>query len=75
MVKGRKRGSLRGLRAKYGATVRKRYTRVMETLKVKRRCPQCGSWTLRRQAVGIWACRACGHKIAGGAYDLTTPTR
>ncbi|MBI2183330.1 MAG: 50S ribosomal protein L37 [Thaumarchaeota archaeon] len=67
--------SLVGLGAKYGATVRKRYTRVMQTLHTKRRCPSCGSWKLKRQAVGIWTCRSCGYKVAGGAYDFTIPTR
>lgn len=72
MPEKRKTGSLIGLHAKYGATVRKRYTRVMETLKAKRRCPSCGSWKLRRESVGIWSCKSCSYKVAGGAYDITT---
>ncbi|MBI4258442.1 MAG: 50S ribosomal protein L37 [Thaumarchaeota archaeon] len=71
----RAKKSLAGLRAKYGATVRKRYTRVMQTLKAKRRCPSCGSWNMKRQAVGIWTCSSCDYKVAGGAYDLATSTR
>ncbi len=30
-------------------------------------CPQ---FAVKRQAVGIWACKACGKVTAGGAYVL-----
>lgn len=60
--------SLKGLRAKFGATVRKRYTRVQKLSKLKRTCPSCGSRSLKREAVGIWICEKCGYKVAGGAY-------
>jgi large subunit ribosomal protein L37Ae len=62
--------SLRGLGAKYGGTVRKRYARVFRTLKAARECPSCASMKLKRSASGIWKCGSCGFTVAGGAYDV-----
>jgi large subunit ribosomal protein L37Ae len=62
--------SVRGLGAKYGGTLRKRYARVFRTLKEARECPACSSMRLSRAASGIWKCKACGYTVAGGAYDL-----
>lgn len=72
MAKRRIIESLPRLGQKYGATLRRRYTKVYLTLKQKRRCPKCGSRRFRRQAIGIWACPKCNYKVAGGAYDLAT---
>jgi len=73
---GRKRtkkvGSTRGLGARYGATVRKRYTKVISEMKKVHKCPKCGSGTVRRQSVGVWKCRKCGFTFAGGAYVPST---
>jgi large subunit ribosomal protein L37Ae len=70
MSKSAGRGSMKGLGAKYGSTVRKRYGRVMSTLKRTRRCPSCGSTRFRRESSGIWSCSTCEFKIAGEAYDI-----
>ena len=61
---------LRGLGAKYGGTLRKRYARVFRVLKTARECPSCSSMKLRRSSSGIWKCKSCGYVVAGGAYDL-----
>ena len=68
MAKG-KRASLRGLGAKYGLKPRKKFTAVHRLLKTKRKCSECGSSKFGREAVGIWACKKCGFKVAGFAYD------
>ncbi|MGI0078191.1 MAG: 50S ribosomal protein L37 [Nitrososphaerales archaeon] len=65
-------GTLKGLGARYGSTVRKRYSRVMNTLKKTRRCPSCGSTRFRRQSAGIWQCRTCNFTVAGEAYNVPT---
>ena len=39
-------------------------------MKAKRKCPECGSIQFGRQVIGIWACKKCGFKIAGRAYDI-----
>ncbi|MCL4518868.1 MAG: 50S ribosomal protein L37 [Thaumarchaeota archaeon] len=62
---------MKGLGAKYGATVRKRYGRIMSSLKHTRRCPSCGSTRFRRESAGIWSCLTCKFKIAGEAYDIS----
>lgn len=62
--------SIRGLGAKYGGTLRKRYARIFRTLKQARECPECSSMKLARTSSGIWKCKSCGFTVAGGAYDL-----
>ncbi|MDV3277247.1 MAG: 50S ribosomal protein L37 [Nitrososphaerales archaeon] len=66
--------NVRGLGAKYGGTLRKRYARIHRTLKAARECPSCSSMKLRRSASGIWRCGSCGYTVAGGAYDLSQKT-
>ena len=63
---------LKGLGIRFGATVRKRYSKAYRTLKQKRRCPSCGSYKFSRIALGIWYCRKCRYKVAAGAYDVDT---
>ena len=66
----KKKKSLSGLGARYGIKLRKQYTKVHYTLKEKRACPQCGSRSFGRDAVGIWSCKKCQFKVAGTAYDI-----
>ncbi len=69
MVKKNKE-SLRGLGAKYGATLRRRYTNVFRILKKEKRCPLCGSKRFKREVIGIWKCYKCNYRVAGRAYDV-----
>jgi len=66
----KKKGYLKGLGARYGIKIRKKYSIVHKILKSKRKCPECGSLRFGRQDVGIWSCKKCGFKIAGLAYDI-----
>ena len=66
----KKKGYLKGLGARYGIKLRKKYSTVHRVLKSKRKCPECGSLQFGRQVVGIWSCKKCGFKIAGHAYDI-----
>jgi large subunit ribosomal protein L37Ae len=70
--KTKKVGLARGLGTRYGATVRKRYVKVVSETKKTHKCPQCGSATVKRESVGIWNCRKCGHTFTGGAYVPVT---
>ena len=66
----KKKGYLKGLGARYGIKIRKKYSIVHRVLKSKRRCPECGSLQFGRENVGIWSCKKCGFKVAGHAYDI-----
>ena len=66
----KKRTSLKGLGARYGIKIRKSYSLVHRKMKAKRKCPECGSIQFGRQVIGIWACKKCGFKVAGTAYDI-----
>ncbi len=66
----KKKTSLKGLGARYGIKIRKRYSLVHSAMKAKRKCPECGSIQFGRKVIGIWSCKKCGFKIAGTAYDI-----
>jgi large subunit ribosomal protein L37Ae len=70
--KTKKVGMTRGLGTRYGATVRKRYIKVVTETKKAHKCPQCGSASVRRESVGVWNCRKCDITFAGGAYTPVT---
>ena len=58
---------------RYGATLRKRTLTIEKKAEKGQRCPRCKSLnTLHRMVTGIWACKACGMKFAGGAYIAQT---
>ncbi|MAM42090.1 MAG: 50S ribosomal protein L37 [Thaumarchaeota archaeon] len=69
---GRKSKTTTEFGAKFGSSVRKKYTKVIRVLKSKRKCPDCGSIKFKRKYVGIWQCDKCKLKLADAAYDTTT---
>ena len=66
----KKKTTLKGLGARYGIKIRKKYSQVHKTLKSKRKCPECGSQQFGREVIGIWICKKCEFKVAGTAYDI-----
>lgn len=72
MGRTKKVGPTRGLGPRYGATVRKRYVKVVTEMKKSHTCPQCGFPRVKRVSVGVWKCRKCGFTFAGGAYTPST---
>jgi len=62
----------RGLGTRYGATLRKRYVKVLTEARKTHKCPQCGVEAVKRESVGVWNCRKCGVTFAGGAYTPIT---
>lgn len=68
----KKVGPTRGLGSRYGATVRKRYIKVVKEMKKRHKCPQCGLQRVKRVSVGVWKCRKCGFTFTGGAYTPIT---
>jgi len=72
MPKTKKVGSTRGLGARYGGTVRKRYVEIVTKMKTPHICPQCSTKAVKRKSVGIWTCKKCGFTFSGGAYTSST---
>jgi large subunit ribosomal protein L37Ae len=65
-------GITRKYGTRYGASLRK----IIKKFEVQQHavylCPFCGKQSVRRLAVGIWACKSCHKQIAGGAWELAT---
>ncbi len=60
-------------KARYGASIRKKWKEVMERRYDKYLCPYCGNVTkMYRMAFGIWKCPKCNSIWAGAAYTPWT---
>lgn len=57
---------------RYGLKTRRRVLEVEKLQKARHACPYCLKMTFRRDAAGVWTCRRCGRRVAGGAYLPTT---
>jgi large subunit ribosomal protein L37Ae len=57
---------------RYGASLRKQVKKIEVSQHSKYFCNFCGKYSVKRVAVGIWSCKACGKTQAGGAYTLNT---
>jgi len=58
--------------ARYGTVARKRYVEIVSKMRRRHECPRCKIRSVRRLSVGVWLCRKCGYKFAGGAYSPQT---
>lgn len=59
--------------ARYGVTLRKKVKEILEKRYMPHQCPFCAHrGKLRRLSTGIWICKKCGAKWAGGAYTPRT---
>ncbi len=61
-----------GFGARYGTVTRRRYVEIVSGLRQRHECPRCRFRTVKRWSVGIWHCRKCSYRFAGGAYTPTT---
>ncbi|SNZ13488.1 LSU ribosomal protein L37AE [Natronoarchaeum philippinense] len=66
-------GSAGRFGARYGRVARKRISEIEDDMNADHTCPECGGDTIDRAGTGIWACRRCDHKFAGGTYRPETP--
>jgi len=57
---------------RYGVSLRKRIKVVETAQHSKYTCEFCGKTAVKREAAGIWKCRACLKIMAGGAYVPAT---
>ena len=53
---------------RYGLRVRKVTMNIERQQRAKHECPQCSHISVKRVSSGIWQCRKCGYKFAGGAF-------
>src|SRR5438552_13599233 len=68
----RKTGLAGGFGARYGTVTRRRYIAIVTGLRSKHECPRCMFRSVKRWSVGVWHCKKCDFKFAGGAYHPTT---
>jgi len=73
-AKGRVTGSSGRFGPRYGRYIRKRVNEIETVSKAVHVCPRCDTEAVTRKGTGIWECRKCGFKFAGGAYAPETPS-
>lgn len=59
--------------ARYGRTLKKRFSEIEVLQKTKYKCPFCNYPKSKRLAVGIWFCKSCSKKFTSRAYTVTKP--
>ena len=61
---------------RYGIRVRKVVVAIEREQRKRYICRKCGKKAVKRAGTGIWECRSCGHKFAGGTYiPVTSATK
>jgi len=72
MSKTKKVGTTGRFGPRYGRKIKVRLAKIEKEQKQKHQCPVCKKFKLNRIAAGIWECKGCHAKIAGGAYTPKT---
>ena len=67
-----KTGATARFGSRYGVSVRRRAGAAIAKVKRSYTCPVCQYPKVKRQASGIWGCKKCGHKFAGGVWEPFT---
>lgn len=63
--------SMKRYGARYGRSLKERYSLIEDAQKKLYECPECGKPKLKRLSKGIWQCTKCNAKIAGKAYSVS----
>jgi len=58
--------------SRYGVGIRKRVLKVEMKQKARHECPFCGFPKIKRISKGIYVCKKCDSKFAGGTYTPST---
>ncbi|MFX0201972.1 MAG: 50S ribosomal protein L37ae [Candidatus Hodarchaeota archaeon] len=72
MKRTKKVGATGRFGARYGTLARKRIAQVEKETRVSSPCPRCRSKRVIRVSLGIWQCKKCNLKFAGGAFKTET---
>ena len=67
---GKKTGSAGRFGVRYGKTIRTKVVQIENKQRKKQVCPYCKKSAVRRVAKGIFKCKKCNNKFAGGAYFI-----
>jgi len=68
MSKTKKAGSTGRFGARYGLKIKKKVLEIEKVQRRKHKCPFCTKLTVKRLSLGVWYCKSCKTKFAGGAY-------
>lgn len=68
MTKTKKVGVIGRYGTRYGVSVRRRIKMLDESTRSRHLCPSCSAKRVKRVSKGVWLCKKCGHKFAGGTY-------
>ncbi len=72
MTKKKKIGSAGRFGSRYGKKVRQLVADMEKVQKQRHICPRCNMHYVTRVAAGIWVCKKCGSKFAGGSWLPST---
>lgn len=72
MSGSKKVGSAGRFGSRYGRKIRLLISNIEKKSRGTYECPHCLKRTLKRESAGIWVCRSCNKKFAGGAYSPVT---
>lgn len=64
----KKQGIVGKYGTRYGGTMRKIAKKYEISQHAKYNCQFCGKDQVKRQAIGIWKCKACLRTMVGGAW-------
>jgi len=59
---------------RYGVRIRKQMAAAISAKNKSYECPRCKHEAVKRVSTGIWKCRRCDLKFAGGAYSPKVAT-
>lgn len=71
MSRTKKIGSAGRFGSRYGRKIRKDVADVEVVQSASHECPVCLKVAVKRVAFGVWECRSCGRRFAGGAFKPT----
>ena len=70
MATATKYGSVKRFGARYGRRVKEQYGKIEKQRAEMSMCPYCRKADMKRLSSGIWSCKKCNIKLAGGAYTV-----